>query len=390
MKITFNLILLLFLIACKEENKNSDDKVFYDTNKFCMGADLSYVNQILDQNGVYKDSGITKDPYSIFRDKGTNLVRLRLWHNPTWTKEVYGEQGQQMYNDLYDVERSIAAARNNNMSVLLDFHYSDTWADPGRQNPPDAWKNITDLNVLADSVYNYTARILTYLKERSLLPEMIQLGNEVNCGMLVTNIEAGFPTVDVCDGHWAEQGQLINAAIKAVRDISEDPEIILHLADPKNVQWWFSNMMDKGNVTDFETIGISYYPLWHTEIPYSNIPGKITAVRSQFDKKIMILEVAYPWTTENNDNYNNLFGSQPEVEGFSYTPEGQRSFMIEFIQEMINAGVSGIVYWEPAWISSDMKDLWGTGSSWENSALFDFEGNPLPAFDYMTFPYQFK
>ena len=101
------------------------------------------------------------------------------------------------------------------------------------------------------------------------------------------------------------------------------------------------------------------------------------------------METAYPWTTENADEYNNLFGSQPQVGEYSYTKEGQRAFMIDFTQKMIHAGVSGIVYWEPAWITSEMKDLWGTGSSWDNSTLFDFEGNALPSFAYMTFPYSF-
>jgi len=123
-----------------------------------MGADLSYVNQILDHGGIYKDSGEIRDPYRIFRENGTNLVRLRLWHNPVWTKEVYGDQGTQLYNDLADVEKSIEAAKTQGMAVLLDFHYSDTWADPGKQIPPAAWKNIRDLDVLRDSVYHTPVR----------------------------------------------------------------------------------------------------------------------------------------------------------------------------------------------------------------------------------------
>lgn len=394
MKPLIILLLFIYLSSCKKDNKNpGDDKVFYTTDQFCMGADLSYVNQILDHNGVYKDSGEIRDPYRIFGDNGANIVRLRLWHNPVWTKEVYGSQGTQLYNDLADVERSISASKTNNLSVILDFHYSDTWADPSNQDPPAAWKNIISVDVLADSVYNYTRNVLTFLKDRGLLPEMVQIGNEINCGMLISDINEGFPQVNNCDGHWEDQGKLINAGIKAVRDISADleekPEIILHVADPKNVQWWFNNMLDEGNVTDFDIIGISYYPLWHTEIAYQNIPGKITAIRSEFNKKIMIMETAYPWTIENKDSYNNIFGNQTQLAGFPFTIEGQREFMIDFTQKMIKAGVSGIVYWEPAWISSELKDLWGTGSSWENSTLFDFEGNVLTSFEYMTYPYSF-
>ncbi len=100
---------------------------------FYFGADLSYVNQVLDKGGVFKDRGSIKNPYAIFKDRGTNLVRLRLWHSPQWTQDVYGEAGTQWYNDLHDVAESIQLARSNGMEVLLDFHYSDRWADPGKQ-----------------------------------------------------------------------------------------------------------------------------------------------------------------------------------------------------------------------------------------------------------------
>jgi arabinogalactan endo-1,4-beta-galactosidase len=389
------LIIAGLTFSCSRDKKTDDpdngNKVFYTLDEFCMGADLSYVNQILDHNGKYRDSGVVRDPYKIFRDNGTNLVRLRLWHNPVWTKDVYGAQGTQLYNDIKDVERSISSAKANGMAVLLDFHYSDTWADPGKQIPPDAWKDITQADILEDSIYNYTSRVLSYLRNKDLLPEMVQIGNEINCGMLVTGTAQGFPELNCCDGHWAELGGIINAGIRAVRDISADitskPLVLLHVADPKNVTWWFDHISTEGNVNDFDVIGFSYYPLWHTEIGYYGLPALVRTFKSKYNKKIMILETAYPWTTENADAYNNLFGSQTPVGSFAYTKEGQRSFMLDFTQKMMEAGASGIVYWEPAWITSQAKDLWGTGSSWDNSTLFDFEGNTLPAFEYMTYPY---
>ena len=157
------LIVLSFILsvtACKEEPANpieeEEEEEEVEEGPFYFGADLSYVNQILDHNGVYKDEGEVRDPYRIFSDRGADLVRLRLWHNPEWTKTVYEPAGDQMYNDLYDVERAIAASKKEGMAVLLDFHYSDTWADPGNQKVPAAWVNITDINVLKDSVYDYT------------------------------------------------------------------------------------------------------------------------------------------------------------------------------------------------------------------------------------------
>jgi arabinogalactan endo-1,4-beta-galactosidase len=391
------IIMYGLIISCKKDTGNGGNnpakKVRYTLNQFVMGADLSYANQILDHGGVYKDSGEIRDPYRIFYDHGTNLVRLRLWHNPQWTMQVYGSEGTRLYNDLSDVSRAITAIKHQGMAVLLDLHYSDTWADHGKQIPPAAWNNITDIAVLKDSVYQYTYKVLNYLKVRDLFPEMIQVGNEINCGMMQTNTAAGFPPLNCCDGHWTELGEILNSGIKAIRDISNDmenkPLVILHVADPKNVEWWFDNIRDKGKVTDFDVAGISYYPLWHTTISYQGLPALIADVKTRYQKKVMILETAYPWTRANADSYNNSFSTQNPVGTFDFTPDGQRKFMIDFTQKMITAGSSGIIYWEPDWITSQMKDLWGTGSSWENCAFFDFSGNALPTMDYMTYQYNF-
>lgn len=354
---------------------------------FFYGADLSYVNQILDKGGVYKVQNVVEDPYKIFADKGTRLVRLRLWHNPLWTKEVYGAAGTQMYNDLMDVAESISKAKANGMKVLLDFHYSDRWADPGNQKVPAAWADISSVDVLADSVYNYTLKTLNYLGSRELFPEFVQVGNEINCGMLISDASAEFPQLNVCEGNWAGQGTIINAGIRAVRKASEgrDPrtKVILHVADPRNVEWWFDNITSGASVTDFDIIGFSYYPLWHTTVPLHDISSRISLFRSRYGKDVMILETAYPWTTEANDSYNNQFGSEPAIAGFPKTPQGQYDLLVKLTQEVKAGGGIGIIYWEPAWISSEMKDLWGTGSSWENCAFFDFDGNAGKAFDFI-------
>ena len=144
---------------------------------YIFGADLSYVNQVLDHGGVFKEDDLMKDPYTIFRDHGTNLVRLRLWHDPQWTKEVYSPAGSQLYNDLFDVERAITEVKKQGMATLLDFHYADNWADPGKQPIPAAWREIKDISVLADSVYNYTYATLDYLNNKGLMPEFVQIGN---------------------------------------------------------------------------------------------------------------------------------------------------------------------------------------------------------------------
>ena len=349
---------------------------------YYFGADLSYVNQILDYNGVFKDDGATKDPYQIFSDHGTNLARFRLWHTPSWTKTVYDPAIDHMYNDLTDVEEGIQSAKDAGMEVLLDFHYSDIWADPENQDVPEAWENITNIEVLKDSVYNYTLQTLSYLKGKGLMPELVQIGNETNCGMMFSDAPDAFPKLNVCDGNWANIGQVINVAIDAVREVEASTKIILHVAEPQHVDWWFGEITTRGGVSDFDMIGISYYPLWHDDVPLGNISNTISSLKSKYSKEVIILETAYPWTTEGDDSYNNLFGGQTPLSGFPFTEQGQYDLLVRIAQEVIDGGGIGVVYWEPAWISSNMKDLWGTGSSWENCAFFDFSGNPVPAMDW--------
>jgi len=361
---------------------------------FYFGADLSYVNQILDHGGVYKDGGVVQDPYKIFKDHGANVIRLRLWHNPVWTKQVYGAAGTQLYSDLADVSKSIALAKEQGLSVLLDLHYSDSWADPGKQEIPAAWKDIKDIDVLKDSVYNYTHKVFQYLAAKALTPELVQIGNETNCGMLYTNAEAGFPACNVCNGEWQRLGIVVNSAIKAVKNATTsaaiNTKILLHVADPKNVEWWFTNMTDaaKGNVSDFDIIGFSYYPLWHTTVPVDQLSSNVSNLKNKYGKGVMILETAYPWTTAADDDYNNLFGSQAPINGYPYSKQGQYDIMIKISQEVKDGGGQGLIYWEPAWISSDMKDLWGTGSSWENNTFFDFDGNVGQGMTYMKSVYK--
>ena len=369
----------------EDTTSNHTDKEFY------FGADLSYVNQILDHNGVYYEGDVEKDPYEIFADHGTNLARFRLWHNPTWTKEIYGTSGTQLYNDLYDVEKAIQKSKSAGMKILLDFHYSDRWADPGSQSVPAAWKDIKNIDDLADSVYNYTSKVLTYLKGKGLTPELVQVGNETNCGMMTAGGSSGFPNCNVCDGNWTNAAKVFRAGIKAVKDVSADTKVLLHVADPKNIDWWFTNMTGQGGLSSFDMIGISYYPIWHTTVRLSQLGQTIAGFKSKFNKDIIILETAYPWTTQGADSYPNIFGNPNDaISGYPFTKDGQLKYLKDLTQILIDAGAVGLVYWEPAWITSDMKDLWNTGSSWENNVFFDFDGKVTPNIDYMTFEYDFK
>jgi len=383
-----------FIINTEEDTISNTATDTIKFSEFAMGVDLSYVNQIQDHGGIYKENNTDKDPFVIFKGKGANCVRLRLWHNPQWVQNQVYDISSPLYSGLEDVAKSIKRAKDAGMTVNLDLHYSDTWADPGNQKVPDAWKNITSLDVLCDSVYNYTYGVLNSLKSRNLLPEMIQIGNETNPGMMITNNLPDFPILNSNSKGWANLGKVINAGIKAVRDIDnlsgKKTIIALHVADPKNLDWWFTGITQSGGVTDFDVMGFSYYHIWHTSVAFNDLGTLVTSMKNKFKKEIMVLETAYPFTSLNNDSYSNIYGNQAALNGYPYSIQGQKKFLIDLNQRMISAGAKGVFYWEPAWISSNMKDLWGTGSAWENNAFFDYTGNLTDGINYLNYKYQRK
>lgn len=358
------------------------------SNEYIRGVDLSYVNQILDFGGVYRnEDGNKVNPYAFFSDKGANYVRLRLWHTPDWTREL---SGTQQYNDIEDVKLAAQRVKEQEMNLLLDFHYSDFWADPERQLIPDAWQNIKDLETLKDSVFKYTLNTMEELAAEDLMPKMVQIGNETNCGMMYTEAPEAFPALNVCNGHWQNMGEVLNSAIRAIRKASQaegaEIKIALHIAQPENVEWWVQNIMSQGKVNDFEIVGFSYYAPW-SEVPITDIKDYIKRFRQQFDKEIIILETAYSWTLNNTDNYNNIFNAESDEPGYPQTPQGQQEYMIDLTRFVLEGEGTGVFYWEPAWITSDLRDPWGQGSSWENNTFFDFQGKPLPVFKYLTFDF---
>lgn len=368
---------------------SGESPVFYPPERFVMGVDLSYVNQILDHGGSYSDSLGVRSPYAIFAHHGANAVRLRLWHDPAWVRtEVYRDDTVPLYSGAEDVARAIREARREGMVVNLDFHYSDIWADPGRQDVPAAWRDITDLAVLEDSVYLYTRGILEALEAQGLLPEMVQVGNETNCGVLSTGADPAFPAVSTCQGHWEAQGRVLNAGIRAARAVSPGIRIILHVAQPENVAPWFDGITARGGVTDFDIVGVSYYSRWSEE-PLASLSSHVAGWRQRYGKEVMVVETAYPWTLQNADAYPNIFGPGSLVDGYEASVEGQRRYLTELVQQVVTGGGTGVFYWEPAWITSRMRDLWGTGSSWENNALFGFQGRAHDGMRFLTHPYDF-
>jgi arabinogalactan endo-1,4-beta-galactosidase len=399
-------VLFPFVGACDSGGGNDDgeengedeevvEREEYTVEEFVMGVDLSYVNQVQDYGGVYRDStGEEVGPYAHFAERGANVVRVRLWHDPEWVREeVYEDAEGSLYSGLADVTETIRKAKAQDMAVNLDLHYSDVWADPETQDVPEAWRDIERLAVLKDSVYQYTTQTLQHLNREGLMPEMVQIGNETNCGMMYTDAPSDFPKLNVCDGeHWGNLGEVLNSGIRAVRDVSEnsdvDPKVLLHVAQPENVEWWFDNVTSRGEVSNFDVVGFSYYAPW-SDVPLDEISDRVSTFTQGYQRGVMILETAYPWTMENADDYDNIFGEDSRVDGYPATPEGQKAYVIDLTQEVIDGQGDGVMYWEPAWIASDMRDLWGQGSAWENNAFFDFQGRELPVFDYLTHPYSF-
>jgi arabinogalactan endo-1,4-beta-galactosidase len=375
--------LALLSVTCKKNIQpvSGEKKVFYNWEKFSMGVDLSYVNQVEDYGGIFKDSGKSRDPFRIMKDHGANTVRVRLWHTPDWVGNL---NNGKLYYDLLGTEKTIRRAKENGMAVNLDIHYSDRWADPAHQETPVAWTGLS-VSVLKDSVYNYTLAVLNYLRSKNLVPEMVQVGNETNSGML-------WPVGKVENNNWQNFAALLNSGIRAVRDFSLSspvkPKIILHVAQLQNAEYWTNSLVSNG-VTDFDILGLSHYAKWSTVATMGEIETMIRAFKTTYGKQVMVVETAYPWTGDNADSYTNIISATDKATGYDVTPEEQFRYMKDFTQTIIRAGGTGIMYWEPAWITSKLNDGWGIGSSWENNAFFDFNGNALPVMDHMSYPYIF-
>jgi len=334
-----------------------------DEISFFYGADLSYVNEMEDCGAIYKDeNNQPKDAYQIFKDAGANLVRVRLWHNPTWTN----------YSNFTDVKKTIRRAKEQGMKVLLDFHYSDTWTDPSKQEIPAAWlPQLNNTEALGNLLYNYTHTTLTELVNANLQPDIVQVGNEIN-GMILQQGDLQWPI------NWTRNSSLINKGIKAVRDVASQTnntiEVMLHIAQPENGLWWFEQATANG-VTDYDWIGLSYYPIW-SEYTLDNVRNPLNTLIQTYNKRLMVVETAYPFTLQNLDPANNILGQSALINGYPATQLGQFNYLKKLKEEIENAGGEGLIYWEPAWVSTNCNTLWGQGSHWDNATLFDENNKP--------------
>ena len=355
--------------------------------RFYYGADLSYVNEMEDCGAVYRVGGQPQDAYELFSDIGTNLVRVRIWNDAKWTP----------YSDLDDVKETIRRSRAAGMQVLLDFHYSDDWADGDHQVIPVAWLPIKDdVPALSQALYDYTLETLRALDAEGLMPEMVQVGNETNGELMamtsrdhggtpITDTPAGAETAGVSPGggrpkppiNWTRNAALFNAGIRAVRDAGAEstikPRVMVHVAQPENVEPWFAKAEEYG-VTGYDLIGISYYHKW-SKMDLDGLQGVVRRmVETHPERDVIVVEAGYPFTLEGADEANNLLG-EPLHPGYPATHEGQLKFLTDMTQMTIDAGGVGMVTWEPAWVSTGCKTRWATGSDWENATYFDWRQN---------------
>lgn len=371
-------LLLLFVTGCQ----NQEDYL-YDTSashtavmstaetratdiSFYQGADLSYVNELEDVGVKYHKDGSEVDPFTLIHGYGANIVRLRLWHNPTWTN----------YSTLEDVKRSMRRAKSAELDVLLDFHYSDTWTDPQQNLVPAAWKPVVKYSsLLADSVYNYTYRTLEHLNSIGLLPVMVQIGNETNFNIMVADNN------DLEPVNFARNVKLFNAGLKAVSDFNakygKQIMTMLHVAlDPGSAATWLSRHKRYG-LNYFDLLGLSYYPQWQGYTP-AELGNFASSLHTNYGTRLFVAETSQIWTRAWNDNNHNLMSKMcagyPDVP----SPQLQKDYVTEIKRALINNGGAGFCVWEPFWVSASNKTLWGVGSNWENATFFDFNNNLLP------------
>ena len=332
------------------------------------GADISSLPKIEDHGGVYTDGGEPGDLFAILADHGMNAIRLRLWHTPA-----------EGYCDLDDTLAMAQRAHAAGMDLLLDFHYSDTWADPGHQTKPAAWAAFPFV-ALVDSVRIRTRDVLLALRAQGTPPTIVQLGNEITPGLLWDDGRVGgaFNTPE----QWAQLAQLLSAAREGVTEAfapHPGPQIMIHSdrgGDNGGCRWFFGNLINQG--VDFDLIGLSYYPWWHGSL--EDLEANLDDLAVRYGKDLVVVETAYPWTLGWFDDTHNMVGL-PEhlLPGYPDTPAGQRAFLetvFAMVADVPDGRGRGVFYWAPEWITTPTF-----GSAWENVALFDETGEVLPGLE---------
>jgi arabinogalactan endo-1,4-beta-galactosidase len=311
---------------------------------YACGADLSFLAQAEARGTVFKDQGQPKPGLQIFRDHGYNWVRLRLFNAPP-----------KLPNDLAYTLALAREAKRLGFRFLLDFHYSDTWADPAKQFLPAAWTGKTHAE-LVQLVHDYTRDTIRAFREAGVMPDMVQPGNEIINGML-------WPDGRLPE-NWDRFAELLKSAIAGIdagRGDAPRPLIMIHIdrgGDWPGTKAFFDQCVARG--VEFDVIGQSYYPWWHGSI--LDLRENLRRTAETYGKDIIVVEAAYNWRPAEYKA-----GSAP----FPETPGGQREFLDEVNRAVLATphGLGkGVFWWEPAVAPSPIH----------SRGMFDAEGNALP------------
>lgn len=359
-----------------------------------LGIDASTYLEELSHGAKYYDGNTEIDPLDAFVANGVNYMRIRVWNNP------YSPEGEPYLAGTADLDNYVKLgklAKAKGYHLYMDLHYSDFWADPGKQFIPKAWSSYS-LDELCEAVYDFTCHCLNTAIREGVAPEMIQVGNEITNGILWP---VGKLEIDGKRGNYESFTRLILAGTRACREVLPEAKIMLHLerSNDKEVYQEFFSEMERAGV-EFDVIGASYYPFWHG-LP-EELFDNLRACR-RFGKEIMIAELGYGFTTEGyflkgKECRLVVDESLSRVPGFTdiypMTPEGQKAFIHYFFRRAREERVDGIFYWEPLWIPGEgicwaseagqryiREEGKSTHNEWANQCLFDYEGRKLPAFD---------
>jgi arabinogalactan endo-1,4-beta-galactosidase len=335
-----------------------------------VGGDISMLTKYEDAGVVYKDkNGNAVQPLPFFKEQGLNAMRVRLFVDPSQDND------KAVCQDLEYVKALGKRIKDQRMAFMLDFHYSDTWADPGKQWTPDAWKTLSDAE-LYEKIYEYSKDCLQQLKDAGATPDFIQTGNEISYGMIWgTKASVGSNTVNRCytnspEANWTRFFNLLKKAGQACREECPNAKIIIHserTPKPSVLTDFFDRM--KNAEIDYDIIGLSYYPEHHGNL--ATLETALTSLENKnYGKDIMIVETGYSYAWS-------IGGEYDYTATYPYTEEGQRQFTADLIAKLNgHSSVKGLFWWWP-----EDNGNKGVTSSWWNAALYNHNtGQPYAAF----------
>ena len=331
------------------------------------GADVSALPQLEAAGVRYSDDQGQADLLVILQRNGFNAIRLRVWNQPGQDLRFPANQsGPEGYSSPAQVVAMAKRAQALGLDVLIDFHYSDWWADPGKQYVPVAWEAMT-VPQMTQALAEFTRQTMVQLKQAGVTPKWVQLGNEITNGML-------WPLGRV--PQWDNLAGFLKAGGTAVKSVFPDSQLILHLdcgGDNYKSRRWFDAI--RAQQVPFDIIGLSFYPGWHGSL--AQLTANLQDLQTRYQKPVMVVEAAYPWTTQNGDSERNIYtatGAQTEP----LTPQGQAAYLTRLGQAVAGVpGGQGIFYWAPEWIPTPRSGSHAV-TGWDNATLFDFNGRALP------------